>query len=161
CEVFCPPHGSRQSYWDTSISGVPCCASNAESIRTVSAGKRIAWRSWFPFSSAGGGSGTADRDVSIGGAAAHLDGLVGLFGPVGVLQQVAHTPESGVHRQPSGGALGDADLEIASRGLERDRTADHLAEADAAVGRLCLDTGAGPVDGDLAIRRTHPHVAGD
>jgi hypothetical protein len=36
-------------------------------------------------------------------------------------------PNPGVHRQPGGGALGDADLQITHRGPEHDRTAGHLA----------------------------------
>src|ERR1700691_274984 len=70
-------------------------------------------------------------------------------------------PEPGVHLQPGGGALGDADLQIAIRGLEHDRTADHLADADAAVGRLRVNTRTRPLDGDGAVRRAHPHVPGD
>src|ERR1700722_5636357 len=70
-------------------------------------------------------------------------------------------PEPGVHLKPGGGARGDAALQITHRGLEHDRTAGHLAEADAAVGRLRLHAGAGPFDGDVAVGRAHPQVAAD
>src|SRR6202041_3519724 len=51
--------------------------------------------------------------------------------------------------------------QIPHRGLEHDRTVDHLAEADAAVSRFRLHTGAGPVDGGVAVGRAPPQVAGD
>src|SRR4029079_14558589 len=109
----------------------------------------------------GTGSGAVDGDVAVGGAAPHLDGLLGLLGPGGVLQPVADVPVPGVQFQPGGGALGDADLQVARGGAEDYRPADPLAEAEAAVGRLRVDTSAGPLDADVAVRGAHPHVAGD
>jgi hypothetical protein len=38
---------------------------------------------------------TVDGEVAVEGAAAHLDGLVGLIGLGGVVQQVAYVPGSG------------------------------------------------------------------
>src|SRR5581483_9772950 len=115
--------------------------------------------SWLPFLRPERGSGAADGDVAVGGAAAYLDGLVGLVGAGGVLQPVAYLAEAGVHVQPGGGARRDADVEVAGCGAEHDRAADHLADPDAAVGRLGVDPGTGPLDGDAPVGRAHPHLA--
>ena len=50
-------------------------------------------------------------------------------------------PPRGADVEPGGGALADADLEVADRGLEHDRAADDLAEPDVAVGGLGDDAG--------------------
>ena len=52
-------------------------------------------------------------------------------------------------------------VQVAHGGPEHDRAADHLAEADGAVGGLRVDAGAGPLDGDVAVGGAHPQVAGD
>src|SRR3954451_21939425 len=80
-----------------------------------------------------GQSGAVDGDVAVGGAAADLDGLVGVLGPGGVLQLVAYVSEAGVDLEPGGGALGDADVQVPHGGAEHDRASDDLAEADGAV----------------------------
>ena len=45
-------------------------------------------------------------------------------------------------------------------GLEHDRAAHDLAEPDVAVGGLGGDAGVRPVDGDVAVGRVDPQVAG-
>ena len=58
------------------------------------------------------------------------------LGRVGGVERVVHLAGAGVDVEPGGGALADADLEVAERGLEHDRAAHDLAEPDVAVGGL-------------------------
>src|SRR4051794_1008185 len=107
-------------------------------------------------------SGTADGDVAPGGVRADLDGLLGLLRSRGeVVQLVAHPPVPGLQVEPRGGAPGDPDLHVAGRGAQRDRVAHDPADADGAVGGLDVGPGVGPVDGDVAVGRAHPQLAGD
>jgi hypothetical protein len=48
-------------------------------------------------------------------------------GSVALSSRLRMCPNPGVHRQPGGGGLGDADLQITHRGPAYDRTAGHLA----------------------------------
>ena len=50
---------------------------------------------------------------------------------------------------------------LADAGLEHDRAARDLAEADVAVGGLGDDAGVGAIDGDVAVGRLDPQLAGD
>ena len=63
------------------------------------------------------------------------------------------------HVEPGGGALADADLEVAEPGLEDDRAAHDLADPDVAVRGLGDDAGLREVDGDAAVGRVDPQVA--
>jgi hypothetical protein len=68
-------------------------------------------------------------------------------------------PVAGVHFQPGSGALGDADLQSARGGPEHDRAAGHLADADAAVGRLRVNTRTCPVDEMAPLGPSSENVA--
>jgi hypothetical protein len=65
------------------------------------------------------------------------------------------------HVQQGRGALANADLELAGRGLDRDRAARDLADTDVAAGGLGIDPGVRPVDGDVAVGGAAPQAARD
>ena len=91
----------------------------------------------------------------------HLDGLVGLLGPLGRIQRGVDVAEVRVDVQERGSAGPDADLELAGRRLKSDRAAHDLADADAADRGLGLDGGMRVVDRDVAVGRARPQVARD
>ena len=69
-------------------------------------------------------------------------------------------PDVGRDVEPGGGALADADLDVAGRGLEHDRAADDLAEPDVAVGGLGGDAGAARASTAMSpLAALHPQVA--
>src|SRR4029077_18194986 len=94
------------------------------------------------------------------GARAHLDGVGRGVGGVGGLEGVVDATELRVHVEPGGGALADADLEVAHLGLEPDGAANALADPHVAVGGPGADAGLREVDGDAAVGRVEPQVAG-
>src|SRR5258706_1129125 len=107
-------------------------------------------------------SGTADGDVAEGGVRTDFDGLLGLLRSLAdVVQRVVHSPVPGFQVEPRGGARGDTDLQVAGRGVQRDRVARDLADANGSVGGLSFHSGIGPVDGDVAVGRTRTQFAGD
>ena len=91
------------------------------------------------------------------GARAHLDGLGRRTRGSSAASSALWTlPARGADVEPRGGALADADLEVADRGLEHDRAAHDLAQPDVAVGGLGADAGVRQVDGDAAVGRLEP-----
>src|SRR4051812_23572840 len=73
---------------------------------------------------------TGDDDVAPGDTGTHLDGLVaGLRCRLG-RQLVAHEALGRVEVEPSGGALRNADLEVAAGAFEANRALLDLANAD-------------------------------
>src|SRR6266508_1270331 len=79
-------------------------------------------------------SGTADGDVAEGGVRTDFDGLLGLLRcAADVVQLVMHSPVPGFQVEPRGGARGDTDLHVAGRGVQRDRVARDLADANGSV----------------------------
>ena len=79
-------------------------------------------------------------------------------GRAGGREQVLHAPGRRVDVQVGGGALGDADLDVADRGLENDRAAHDLPQPHVAVGRLGHDVALGAVDGEAAVGRVEPQL---
>ena len=67
------------------------------------------------------------------------------------LEVVVHVAGGGAHVEVRRGALADADLQVAHRGLEHDRAAHDLAQADVPVRGLRHGRSAGEVDDDRAV----------
>src|SRR6185437_12642969 len=103
----------------------------------------------------------ADADVAVGGAGAHLDGLLTRVGALRVGQLVVHAAEARVEVEPGRDARPDADVDLAEGGAGLDGARRGLAQTDVAVGGLERHGGAGLVDRDAAVGGVHAQVAGD
>ena len=77
-----------------------------------------------------------DGDVAVGGARAHLDGLLARCGAIGGVEIVLNVAEARVEVQPGGDAVADPDVDLAEPRLHDDGATCDLAQADVAVGGL-------------------------
>ena len=107
-------------------------------------------------------SGAADGDVAEGGARAHLDGLVGLLRAGWRSSSRLRTCPNPVFTSshaavPSAMPTSRSPVAVPSATEPRATSPRRMLPLEV----LASTPGAGPVDGDVAVGRAHPHVAGD
>src|ERR1019366_3475850 len=116
----------------------------------------------FSFSGvSGGGSGSADGDVTERATRADLDGVLTRLRRAGGLRLAVGVPEVGLEGEPGGDALTDTHLDLAVAGLCADGPSRDLSEKDVAVAGLGGDRLPGTVDGDPSTGGAHLEAATD